>query len=35
MALEKPYADIPGTTVFDADQVSKAISTCTSGGPAE
>ncbi len=21
MALEKPYADIPGTTIFDADQV--------------
>jgi len=23
MALEKPYADIPGTTIFDADQVRK------------
>jgi protocatechuate 4,5-dioxygenase, alpha chain len=23
MALEKPYADIPGTTVFDADQARK------------
>ena len=23
MALEKPYADIPGTTVFDADQSRK------------
>jgi protocatechuate 4,5-dioxygenase, alpha chain len=23
MALAKPYADIPGTTVFDADQVRK------------
>ena len=23
MAIDKPYADIPGTTVFDADQVRK------------
>ncbi len=23
MAVEKPYADIPGTTVFDADQSRK------------
>jgi len=23
MALEKPYANIPGTTIFDADQVRK------------
>jgi protocatechuate 4,5-dioxygenase, alpha chain len=23
MALEKPYADIPGTTIFDADQARK------------
>jgi protocatechuate 4,5-dioxygenase alpha chain len=23
MALEKPYADIPGTTIFDTDQVRK------------
>ena len=20
MALDKPYADVPGTTIFDADQ---------------
>ena len=23
MALEKPYADVPGTTIFDADQARK------------
>ena len=23
MSLEKPYADVPGTTIFDADQVRK------------
>jgi len=23
MSLEKPYADVPGTTIFDADQASR------------
>jgi hypothetical protein len=24
MALDKPYADVPGTTIFDAEQAQKA-----------
>ena len=23
MSLDKPYADVPGTTIFDADQARK------------
>jgi len=33
MALDKPYADIPGTTIFDADQARKGYALnmfCTS-----
>ena len=25
MALDKPYLDVPGTTIFDADQARKGL----------
>ena len=30
MALEKPYLDVPGTTIFDAEQSARATSSTSS-----